>query len=289
MEAKDILGQHIPTPEHYNPDVLVAVPRSENRQKCGIRPQLFSGLDIWHAYEASFLLDNGMPFSGILKLAVPSTSENIVESKSLKLYLASFNMERMGSTVESAARRLETTVMKDLLGKAGVPATCRLHPLEPATRDVSDFIPYLPLEDLLDTGRLSAGTYEECPSLLEEDILPAAGEIKVCSRLLRSNCKITHQPDWGTVYIRLSAKRLPAYKSLLRYIVSFRNEYHFHEEICEIIYQRLHDLFTPDKLMVACVYTRRGGINICPVRANTPELLPPFLCDLHAITDRSFR
>ena len=289
MEAKDILGQRIPTPEHYNPEVLVAVPRSENRQKYGILPGDSYGMDVWHAYEASFLLDNGMPFSGILKITVPSGTPNIVESKSLKLYLASFNMERMGSTVESAARRLETTVMKDLLGKAGVPATCRLHPLEPATRDVSDFYSYLPLEDMLSIGSLSANAYEECPSLLEEDILPAGGEIKVCSRLLRSNCKITHQPDWGTVYIRLSAKRLPAYKSLLRYIVSFRNEYHFHEEICEIIYQRLHDLFTPDKLMVACVYTRRGGINICPVRANAPELLPPFLCDLHAITDRSFR
>ena len=99
-------------------------------------------------------------------------------------------------------------------------------------------------------------------------------EIKVATHLLRSNCKITHQPDWGSAFIYLKGKQIPDLTSLLQYLVSIRNENHFHEEICEMVYKRLLDVFQPESLMVTCIYTRRGGIDICPVRVSSEELLP---------------
>ena len=108
--------------------------------------------------------------------------------------------------------------------------------------------------------------------------------------MLRSNWKITHQPDWGSIYIHLkSEKQLPSHASLLRYIVSLRDENHFHEEICEMIYKRLWDQFHPDILAVTCLYTRRGGIDICPSRANRVEYLPEHLLDPEELSLKTWR
>ena len=115
------------------------------------------------------------------------------------------------------------------------------------------------------------------------------GEIKVCSHLLRSNCKITKQPDWGSIYIHIQADCLPDHASLLKYIVSLRNENHFHEEICEMTYKRLWDLFHPEILAVSCIYTRRGGIDICPSRANQAEYLPEHLQAPEILTRKLLR
>ena len=151
-----------------------------------------------------------------------------------------------------------------------------------------DFDNYAILEKLPEAAQTTFSEYTETPELLAENMCQG-GEIKVGSHLLRSNCKITKQPDWGSVFIRLKAERLPAPMSLLRYIVSLRAENHFHEEICEMIYKRLHDLFQPEILSVSCLYTRRGGIDICPSRANRVEYLPEAIHDPEVLSRRLLR
>ena len=151
-----------------------------------------------------------------------------------------------------------------------------------------DFTDYTLLENLPEMQTVTFPYYHEQPDLLKQDIQPG-GEIKVGSHLLRSKCKITHQPDWGSIYIHLKAGKLPAHASLLRYIVSLRDENHFHEEICEMIYKRLWDQFHPEILAVTCLYTRRGGIDICPSRANSVEYLPENLLDPELLSRKSWR
>ena len=281
MEANQVLGKNIEYPKQYCPEILVAVPRRENREKYGIThpDSLFCGFDTWHAYEASFLLDNGLPLAGILKIVYPATSPSIVESKSLKLYLASYNMEKMGKTPDEAIRKYTRQITHDLAALLQTDIECHFHTPSGLTATLPsgfDFEGYRILEQDL-SGLTAITAYEEKPSLLEENALGIPGELKAGSHLLRSNCKITCQPDWGSIYIYLRGDCLPAEASLLKYIVSLRNENHFHEEICEMVYKRLADTFHPEALAVTCLYTRRGGIDICPARASEPSLLPSFL------------
>lgn len=281
MEANQVLGKNIEYPKQYCPEILVAVPRRENREKYGINhpDSLFCGFDTWHAYEASFLLDNGLPLTGILKIVYPATSPSIVESKSLKLYLASYNMEKMGKTPDEAIRKYTRQITHDLAALLQTDIECHFHTPSGLTATLPsgfDFEGYRILEQDL-SGLTAITAYEEKPSLLEENALGIPGELKAGSHLLRSNCKITRQPDWGSIYIYLRGDCLPAEASLLKYIVSLRNENHFHEEICEMVYKRLADTFHPEALAVTCLYTRRGGIDICPARASEPSLLPSFL------------
>ena len=151
-----------------------------------------------------------------------------------------------------------------------------------------DFQDYTLLETTPGIERETFTEYSENPALLESRTT-GRGEIKVCSHLLRSNCKITKQPDWGSIYIHIQADCLPDHASLLKYIVSLRNENHFHEEICEMTYKRLWDLFHPEILAVSCIYTRRGGIDICPSRANQAEYLPEHLQAPEILTRKLLR
>ena len=115
------------------------------------------------------------------------------------------------------------------------------------------------------------------------------GEVKFTSNLLRSNCRVTNQPDWGDVFIRLKGKKLPTAESLAKYIVSHRTVSHFHEEICEMVYKHLTDAYEPDQLMVACLYTRRGGIDINPIRASHTSLVPEFFDNPEFIIKKTLR
>lgn len=285
-----LLGKKVPYPQSYCPEILAAVPRSLNRTAYGIDnpDKLFCGCDTWHAYEASFLLDNGMPVIGILKIVYPSTSPSIVESKSLKLYLGSYHMLPLGKDKPTAISNYTRRVEEDLGKLLSVCVKVCFFPDFPSQMPF-DFNGYSLLEESVTPEAVSFSVYQEHPAYLAEDICPSTGEMKIGSRLLKSNCRITGQPDWGTVYIRLKGQTLPDRQALLKYIVSLRNENHFHEEICEMVYKRLFELFHPEILMVACLYTRRGGIDICPVRANSPEYLPHYLPDAQILTERSFR
>ena len=256
-----LLGKTVPYPQSYCPEILAAVPRSLNRTAYGIDnpDKLFCGCDIWHAYEASFLLDNGMPVIGLLKIIYPSTSPFIVESKSLKLYLGSYHMLPLGKDKPTAISRYTRQVEEDLSKLLAVRVDVCFFPDFPVEMPF-DFNGYSLLEESVNPNFVAFSVYQEDPTCLEENICLSAGEIKTGSRLLKSNCKITGQPDWGTIYIHIKGQTLPNRNSLLKYIVSLRNENHFHEEICEMTYKRLFDLFHPEILMIACLYTRLGGI-----------------------------
>jgi len=276
IEAK-VLGQRVEYPSDYCPLILVPVPRNLNREIYDIHnPQeLFRGYDTWHAYEAGFLTNNGLPVCGLLKIVYPASSPCIVESKSLKLYLNSLNMTRLGENIANGIESFSKIVKSDLeqVLQTSVHVTFFHHEPE---KLYFDFEGYSLLETQQGINTVNFTQYKETPSLLKESIREG-GEIKVCSHLLRSNCKITKQPDWGSMYIHMKADTLPDSISLLKYIVSLRSENHFHEEICEMVYKRLWDLFRPEILAVSCIYTRRGGIDICPSRANKTEYLPKFI------------
>lgn len=285
-----LLGKTITYPDSYCPEILVAVPRSLNREIYGISKaeQLFCGYDSWHAYEIGFILDNGMPVVGLLKIVYPSTSPFIVESKSLKLYLGSYNMTSMGKDKASAIGHFVQQVEQDLGKLLSTQVQACFYPDLPAYTPF-DFGEYQILEDQICPEHIQFSIYQEHPAYLHADIRYGLQELKVGSHLLKSNCKITNQPDWGSIYIHMRASSLPAETSLLKYIVSLRNENHFHEEICEMTYKRLSDIFQPEVLHVSCLYTRRGGIDICPSRTNRPEYLPEYLPQAKILTQRTFR
>ena len=197
----------------------------------------------------------------------------LVESKSLKLYLNSFNMEKRGSTAKEGIRLVMAQIKADLEKLLQTKVEVQFFDREKETG--FDFEEYAVLETMAEMETITFESFSENPALLVAT--DQSGTLKVATHLLRSNCKITHQPDWGSAFIHIKANRLPYLKGLMQYLVSFRNENHFHEEICEMIYKRLWDSLKPEELAVTCIYTRRGGIDICPARASHPNLLPNFL------------
>lgn len=288
IEGK-VLGKQIVYPAKYAPKILVAVPRSLNRTLYNLDDAHlpFCGEDVWHAYELGFLTKTGLPVSGILKLVYPANSESLVESKSLKLYLNSFNMERFGTTVSQGIETVLETIRKDLSKLLNISIKLSFFNQE-VDQLPFDFTNYEILESRKEMDYVQFNTYSEAPALLVPGNFNES-ELNVGTHLLRSNCKITHQPDWGSAFIHIKGNKLPDCVGLLKYLVSIRNENHFHEEICEMIYKRLWDVFVPEELMVACIYTRRGGIDICPVRASHEILYPKFLCDVKILSHKLLR
>ena len=266
------------TPERHDAGLLVAIPRRLNREGLGIGEESppFVGVDVWNCHEVSFLLAGGCPVNLILRLHYPADSPAIVESKSLKLYLNSFNMERSSAArPEEAIRLFLETVREDVSRCVGADVAVSHAPAHDWSAPRRDLVrnpgQWQVLEEALDIAALQCVTDGERPELLRET-RHDADHLKVRTSVLRSNCRITNQPDWGDLFVWMRGAELPGLASLLRYVISMRSENHFHEEIAETIYIRLTD-FGPEELFVACLYTRRGGIDINPVRASSPALL----------------
>jgi 7-cyano-7-deazaguanine reductase len=260
------------TPDTVDPTLLVSVPRVLNRTAYEIDESNlpFVGMDAWNAYEFSTLLVNGFPVSGWLKFTYPSDSPNIVESKSVKLYLNSYNMAKLVTTTDDMWQ-VEDKIAKDLSEAVGaeVDVFVRWGDVDTVRPIIGDFTS---LEHYCNIGKMSFDEYNESPNTLQ--VVPSIGRYeKWRSYSLRSNCRVTNQPDWGDVYVHIKGERAVTPESLLKYIVSMRKENHFHEEIAECIYKRLFDLLQPEELFVACLYTRRGGIDINPVRASDNRVL----------------
>jgi len=271
MHEDKFLGKQVTYPQQYAPEMLVPVPRQLNRDQYELVENNlpFVGLDVWHAYELSFLTEKGLPVTGLLKLVYPSDNEFLVESKSLKLYLNSFNMEQYGSNPEEGIKQVINIIKTDLNHVLETEVQVAFFDKQDSSSPF-DFAEYDLLEDDKQASEINFIAFNEDPELLTSS---TENELMVASHLLRSNCKITNQPDWGSAYIYIKGTQIPDKMSLLQYLVSIRNENHFHEEIAEMIYTRLWTIFQPDELMVACIYTRRGGIDICPVRASHKSLL----------------
>lgn len=268
----------------YDPLLLVREPRQRNRTYLGIQNSdlPFVGYDIWNAFEVSTLLSNGCPVSLIAKVTYSCDSEYIVESKSIKLYFNSFNMEKRDyiGSVEEAIEFIQETASQDLsdLLETNVTVTC-FRTGQYVVNDNLAGYPVLENEVLYGIGA-DFTSYSENPLLLKtSETTKKPVKQYFSSKLLKSNCKVTSQPDWGDVYIYLKSDKLVDKISLLKYIVSFRDECHFHEEICEAIYKRLKDAFDPEELLVYCFYVRRGGIDINPIRASNINLIDNDLID----------
>jgi len=264
----------------YDPSLLVREPRQNNRKHLNISDESppFVGYDVWNAYEVSCLTNEGMPISAIAKCVYPATNKYIVESKSIKLYMNSFNMEKYSGNIVNVLQQLEQTIAKDLsaLLEADVQVYVRLTKAVDDAMHYPSLFPsasYPTLENNIDVTSIKSRGYKEDPALLGWLQSDTSRVQRFHSALLKSNCRVTSQPDWGDVYIHYKGPCELNQTSLLQYIVSFRDECHFHEEICETIYKRLHDLVKPEELMVACLYVRRGGIDINPIRASSHELL----------------
>lgn len=267
------------TPELIDSDLLVAIPRVLNRKQYGIDEAdlPFVGFDMWNCYEVSAMTDNGYPVSGIVKLSYSSNSDCIVESKSLKLYLNSFNLSRLGETPLKVKHAVEKNIRRDLSLLLNTDVQVYMHiPNGARNPSPSLLTQATTIENIVDVSRLEFESFTESPELLNVTTFVSESESLWHTNALRSNCRVTNQPDWGDVYIYIKGRRSITPQSLLQYIVSMRKENHFHEEIVECIFKRLTDALPESEVAVCALYTRRGGIDINPVRATSAKLLSRF-------------
>lgn len=255
------LGRDVAYPADYDPGLLFPISRHPARDALGIgAAPPFAGHDRWHAYELSWLDARGKPCVATATFVVPCGSPNLIESKSLKLYLNSLNAHRIGDT--DAVRAL---IARDLSQAAGarVAVAFGLPPLQ--ENDDTDFIDALDL-DITDYGPPNPGHLGTEGEAADETLV---------SHLLKSNCPVTGQPDWASVRIAYRGPRI-ARAGLLRYLVSFREHAGFHEQCVERIFMDLRARCGPQTLSVEARYTRRGGLDINPWRATpgTPAPAP---------------
>ncbi|HEY2344871.1 MAG TPA: NADPH-dependent 7-cyano-7-deazaguanine reductase QueF [Xanthomonadaceae bacterium] len=250
------LGKAVAWPDRYDPSLLFPIARAEGRAELWLRSESlpFVGYDLWTAYELGWLDARGKPQVAIAELRVPADSPNLVESKSLKLYLNSFAQARMDS-----ADALRTVLARDLSAAGGGEIAVALLP-------VADAMPVRELEgeciDDLDLDIAGYGPPDPDALRVHED----AVDETLLSHLFRSNCPVTGQPDWASVQVRYRGPRIDR-EGLLRYLVSFRNHAGFHEQCVERIFVDLLACCGPEALSVYARYTRRGGIDINPWRA----------------------
>ena len=262
--------------DQYDPSLLVKVPRYLNREGYGLTGKEFVGVDTWNAYEVSAITTKGQPVAGMLKIVCPADSEFHVESKSIKLYLNSLNMTRIGDNANDCISGIEARVKRDLDELLETNTTVSFYGEGDETEALM-FQGYENLSDIANLDEIDFTAFQSDASQLEVSETP--GHIKWRSNLLRSNCRVTNQPDWGDVFIQMKGDLMPTPESLAKYIVSHRQVSHFHEEICEMVYTHLMEAYKPEMLMVSCLYTRRGGIDINPIRATHSMLIPEFFTD----------
>lgn len=265
-ESNDtVLGRETAYPEVYQPELLYAIPRQQSRNELGIPQEIpFAGFDLWTAYELSWLDKAGKPVVAVGEFAVPCTTDNIVESKSLKLYLNSLNNTGF-SSVQEVARVIET----DLSDCANGPVQVDLHTLDKCR---STGLASLPGE-CLDNMAIAVDEYTPDPSLLGLADNPEQVTESLYSHLLKTNCPVTGQPDWGSIMVRYTGSQLDR-AGLLKYIISYRNHQDFHEQCVERIFVEIMDTCQPDELEVYARYTRRGGLDINPYRSSEQRGLP---------------
>ncbi|WP_284456240.1 NADPH-dependent 7-cyano-7-deazaguanine reductase QueF [Alloalcanivorax xenomutans] len=252
------LGQTSEYVDQYAPELLYPVPRALARESLALTGTLpFRGEDLWTGYELSWLDQGGKPHVALVEVRVPCTSDNIIESKSLKLYLNSFANSRY--TDADSVREIITA---DLGKVAGEAVTVRILALDEAAAQPAWHSDGVCVDEL----DLTIDTVEYRPDLLTTTT-GEAHQGELYSHLLRSHCPVTNQPDWGTVVVRYEGVPIdPA--GFLRYVVSLRNHQGFHEQIVEQMFVDLQRQCAPAKLSVLGRFTRRGGLDINPFRSN---------------------
>lgn len=265
--ADSPLGKTSVYGDSYDPALLFPMPRAEKRAELGLSGTLpFFGMDVWNAYEVSWLNTRGKPQVAIATLLVPAETPNMVESKSMKLYLNSLNQTRIDSQ-----EALVALLQNDVSAALGAEIQIRLLLAKDFGKPVMGEFDGL----LLDRLDIAVDRYEPDPALLRAATDQSPIEETLVSHLLRSNCPVTNQPDWASVQIRYSGPAIDQ-EGLLKYLIGFRQHQEFHEHCVERVFMDIQRQCQPSKLMVSARYTRRGGIDINPWRANFPlSGMPP--------------
>ena len=253
------LGKTSAYQTHYAPELLFPIPRQQKRDELALTGTLpFFGVDIWNAYELSWLNMRGKPQVAIATISAPADSPNIIESKSFKLYLNSFNQTRLAN--EEALLAL---LREDLSNGFGAPVHIVLTQPEGFEKIKMGELDGL----LLDRLDIDVDSYSPAPHLLRAVPDEAPVSETLVSHLLKSNCLVTGQPDWASVQIKYVGPQIEQ-EGLLRYLIGFREHNEFHEQCVERIFVDILRQCAPQKLAVYARYTRRGGLDINPWRSN---------------------
>ncbi|ATQ84818.1 NADPH-dependent 7-cyano-7-deazaguanine reductase QueF [Moraxella osloensis] len=273
LETHGILGQSTSYPKTYAPDMLYPIPRALGRAKLALPADALSiGMDWWQVFEMSWLNSHGISQVAMVRLAIPATSDYIVESKSLKLYFNSLNFTEFDNQ-----QAVKAAVEKDLSACLKTDVTLEIFEV-----NIANSLPIsAPQGDCIDNALDNSGKKIAIVSDVDSSSLTVAdqgasdSQLQILhSHLLRSNCPVTNQPDWGTLEIQIDSQAIDR-AGLLEYILSFRQHNGFHEQCVEQIFSDLTQAFAPKTLMVRAWYTRRGGIDINPCRVSDISLLPP--------------
>lgn len=249
----------------YTPSLLTPMPRKDAREALGVsEPLPFRGMDVWTGYELSWLDTKGKPHVGVAEFYFPCTSPFLVESKSFKLYLNSFNQTRFNSTNE-----VLSTMESDLTTAVGKPVMVNILSLSKAAQTgVGHFA-----GENIDALDIDVDTYEVNPDFLSANENETLVRESICSDLLKTNCPVTQQPDWASVMISYRGKPIDR-AGLLKYIISFREHQDFHENCVEKMFMDIKQRCNPEVLTVTARYTRRGGLDINPWRSTDETELP---------------
>jgi 7-cyano-7-deazaguanine reductase len=258
------LGQKTAYVSDYDASLLFSIPRSESRKSLGLNDNLpFYGLDIWTGYEISWLNSKGKPVVAVAEFSIPCESPFIIESKSFKLYLNSLNQTKYADIND-----VKCVLEKDLSSAAGADVAVGLRYLSDSSLLIDCTFNALCLDDL----DIHINDYHPQVSLLIVDANLQISEV-LCSHLLKSNCPVTGQPDWASVFIEYTGEKIN-HEALLRYVISFREHQDFHEHCVERIFADLMRQCKPKSLSVYARYTRRGGLDINPFRSTEPNSKP---------------
>jgi len=266
------LGRASAYADQYDAGLLFPIPRAAQRDAMGIASDRlpFFGADLWTAFELSWLNARGKPQLAIAHFTIPCETPNIIESKSFKLYLNSFN-STVFANLQAVRERLRTDLGEAVWRGSDRSAGIGVKLLAP---EVFDQEPVYELDGLdLDRLDIECTQYQPAPELLSADLTQPPVTETLTSRLLKSNCLVTGQPDWGSVQIRYNGPPIEQ-AGLLAYIVSFRNHNEFHEPCAERIFTDIWKRCQPTQLAVYARYTRRGGLDINPFRTSWPQALP---------------
>jgi 7-cyano-7-deazaguanine reductase len=259
MDEGLLLGKHTPVVEVYSPELLYPIPRSIARESLGIVESLpFHGMDLWHAYELSWLDARGKPVARVGRFTIGATSPNIVESKSFKLYLNSLNNTRFDDDVAARA-----CIEKDVGAATGATVSLELYEVDDS-RLSGSVVQGICLDDLdvsLTGSEPSSETLNVNRNREQEEQLH--------SHLLRSLCPVTGQPDWATLWLHYRGPAID-HNALLAYIISYRGHQEYHEQCVERMYLDIQAACQPEVLHIQAFYTRRGGLDINPFRSSDP-------------------
>ena len=266
------LGKASAYADQYDASLLFPIPRADKRAEIGIDGNTpFFGADLWTAFELSWLNLRGKPQVAIAHITVPCETPHIVESKSFKLYLNSYNNTRF-ATAQDVQARLRADISEAVWRGAETPGTVGVRLVLPEQFDQE---PVHELDGLsLDRLDIDCDRYQPAPELLSAAFDEQPVEETLTSQLLKSNCPVTGQPDWGSVQIRYTGPQIDQ-GGLLRYLISFREHNEFHEHCVERMFTDIQQRCRPTKLTVYARYTRRGGLDINPWRTSYPGALPP--------------